>query len=93
MRLHAAMRYCALEGGKRVRPCLVYTTGRALGVPLEQLDGPACAVELIHVYSLIPDDLPAMDNDDLRRGKLTCHKAFDDATAVLAGDALQSLAF
>ena len=93
MRLHAAMRYCALEGGKRVRPCLVYTTGQALGVPLEQLDGPACAVELIHVYSLIHDDLPAMDDDDLRRGKLTCHKAFDDATAILAGDALQALAF
>ena len=93
MRLHTAMRYCALEGGKRVRPCLVYTTGHALGVPLEQLDGPACAVELIHVYSLIHDDLPAMDNDDLRRGKLTCHKEFDEATAVLAGDALQSLAF
>lgn len=92
-RLHAAMRYSVLEGGKRVRPCLVYTTGRALGVPLEQLDGPACAVELIHVYSLIHDDLPAMDDDDLRRGKLTCHKAFDDATAVLAGDALQALAF
>jgi farnesyl diphosphate synthase len=87
------MRYSTLEGGKRIRPCLVYTTGRALGVPLEQLDGPACAVELIHVYSLIHDDLPAMDDDDLRRGKLTCHKAFDDATAVLAGDALQSLAF
>lgn len=92
-RLHAAMRYCALEGGKRVRPCLVYTTGRALDIPLEQLDGPACAVELIHVYSLIHDDLPAMDDDDLRRGKLTCHKAFDEATAILAGDALQSLAF
>ncbi len=92
-RLHTAMRYSVLEGGKRVRPCLVYTTGRALGVPLEQLDGPACAVELIHVYSLIHDDLPAMDDDDLRRGKLTCHKAFDDATAVLAGDALQALAF
>ena len=93
MRLHAAMRYSALEGGKRIRPCLVYTTGRALGVPLDQLDGPACAVELIHVYTLIHDDLPAMDDDDLRRGKLTCHKAFDEATAVLAGDALQSLAF
>ena len=92
-RLHAAMRYAALDGGKRIRPCLVYTTGRALGVPLEQLDGPACAIELIHVYSLIHDDLPAMDDDDLRRGKLTCHKAFDEATAVLAGDALQSLAF
>jgi len=92
-RLHSAMRYSALDGGKRIRPCLVYTTGRALGVPLEQLDGPACAVELIHAYSLIHDDLPAMDDDDLRRGKLTCHKEFDEATAVLAGDALQSLAF
>ncbi len=92
-RLHEAMRYSVLEGGKRIRPCLVYTTGHALGVPLVQLDGPACAVELIHVYSLIHDDLPAMDDDDLRRGKLTCHKEFDEATAVLAGDALQSLAF
>ncbi len=93
LRLHAAMRYCALAGGKRFRPCLVYATGHALGVPLAQLDGPACAVELIHAYSLIHDDLPAMDDDDLRRGKLTCHKEFDEATAVLAGDALQALAF
>ncbi|GAB4288068.1 MAG: (2E,6E)-farnesyl diphosphate synthase [Thiohalomonadaceae bacterium] len=92
-RLHAAMRYAALDGGKRVRPVLVYTTGEVLGVPLEQLDGPACAVELIHAYSLVHDDLPAMDNDDLRRGKPTCHKAFDEASAILAGDALQTLAF
>ena len=92
-RLHAAMRYSALDGGKRVRPMLVYTTGEVLGVPLAQLDGPACAVELIHAYSLIHDDLPAMDDDDLRRGKPTCHKAFDEATAILAGDALQTLAF
>jgi len=92
-RLHAAMRYAALDGGKRVRPVLVYTTGAVLDVPLEQLDGPACAVELLHAYSLVHDDLPAMDDDDLRRGKPTCHKAFDEATAILAGDALQTLAF
>ncbi len=91
--LHAAMRYAALDGGKRIRPVLVYTTGEVLGVPLEQLDGPACAVELIHAYSLVHDDLPAMDDDDLRRGKPTCHRAFDEATAILAGDALQTLAF
>lgn len=91
--LHAAMRYASLDGGKRVRPVLVYATGSALGVPPEQLDGPACAVEFIHAYSLVHDDLPAMDNDDLRRGKPTCHKAFDEATAILVGDALQSLAF
>lgn len=91
--LHAAMRYASLDGGKRVRPVLVYATGTALGVPLEQLDGPACAVEFIHAYSLVHDDLPAMDNDDLRRGKPTCHKAYDEATAILVGDALQSLAF
>ncbi len=92
-RLHAAMRYSTLGGGKRVRPVLVYAAGKALGVPPEQLDGPACAVELIHAYSLIHDDLPAMDDDDLRRGNPTCHKAFDEATAILAGDALQTLAF
>ncbi len=91
--LHQAMRHSALGGGKRVRPFLVYSTGSALGVSQEQLDGPAAAVELIHVYSLIHDDLPAMDDDDLRRGKATCHKAFDEATAILAGDAIQSLAF
>ncbi len=91
--LHKAMRYSALNGGKRIRPILVYLTGEALGLKPETLDGPACAVELIHAYSLIHDDLPAMDDDDLRRGQATCHKAFDEATAILAGDALQSLAF
>lgn len=91
--LHHAMRYSVLEGGKRVRAVLAYATGQALGVADRQLDGPACAVELIHAYSLIHDDLPAMDDDDLRRGKPTCHKAFDEATAILAGDALQALAF
>jgi farnesyl diphosphate synthase len=91
--LHSAMRYAALSSGKRVRPILVYAAGRALGVESEQLDGPACAVELIHAYSLVHDDLPAMDDDDLRRGKPTCHIAFNEATAILAGDALQTLAF
>ena len=92
-KLHQAMRYTVLDGGKRTRPLLTYATGRALGLSEDVLDGPACAVEFIHVYSLIHDDLPAMDNDDLRRGKPTCHKAFDEATAILAGDALQALAF
>jgi len=92
-RLHEAMRYAVLGGGKRIRPVLVYLTGEALGVPNDRLDGPAAAVELIHAYSLVHDDLPAMDDDDLRRGRPTCHKAFDEATAVLAGDALQVLAF
>ena len=92
-KLHRAMRYCVLGGGKRMRPALTYCTGHTLGIPLETLDGIACAVEFIHVYSLIHDDLPAMDDDDLRRGKPTCHVAFDEATAILAGDALQTLAF
>ncbi len=91
--LHQAMRYSTMNGGKRMRPMLTYATGRALGLSEDALDGPACAVECIHVYSLIHDDLPAMDNDDLRRGKPTCHKAYDEATAILAGDALQALAF
>jgi farnesyl diphosphate synthase len=91
--LHQAMRYSVLDGGKRTRPLLTYATGQALGLSEDVLDGPACAVEFIHVYSLIHDDLPAMDDDDLRRGKPTCHKAYDDATAILAGDALQALAF
>ena len=91
--LHEAMRYASLAGGKYVRPLLVYATGRALGVPAETLDGPACAVELIHAYSLVHDDLPAMDDDDLRRGKPTCHKVYGDAMAILTGDALQALAF
>ncbi|MFC1748757.1 (2E,6E)-farnesyl diphosphate synthase [Pseudomonadota bacterium] len=91
--LHEAMRYSVLDGGKRVRPFLVYAGGRALGVELDSLDGPASAVELIHTYSLIHDDLPAMDDDDLRRGKPTCHKAYGEAMAILAGDAIQTLAF
>ena len=92
-KLHQAMRYSVLNGGKRMRPMLTYCTGKTLGIAPEALDGPACAVEFIHVYSLIHDDLPAMDDDDLRRGKATCHVAFDEATAILAGDALQALAF
>lgn len=92
-RLHAALRYSVLGGGKRVRPVLVYATGQALGLPPDRLDAAACAIELIHAYSLVHDDLPAMDDDDLRRGRPTCHKAFDEATAVLVGDALQVLAF
>ena len=92
-RLHAAMRYAALGPGKRIRPVLVYATGRAVGLPPAALDGPAAAVELIHAYSLVHDDLPAMDDDDLRRGRPTTHRAFDEATAILAGDALQVLAF
>ena len=91
--LHHAMRYSVLDGGKRTRPLLTYATGQALGLSEDVLDAQACAVEFIHVYSLIHDDLPAMDNDDLRRGKPTCHKAYDEATAILAGDALQALAF
>ncbi len=92
-RLHEAMRYAVLGGGKRVRACLVYAAGAALGARAEALDAPACAVELIHAYSLVHDDLPCMDDDDLRRGKPTCHKAYDEATALLVGDSLQSLAF
>lgn len=91
--LHEAMRYSTFNGGKRVRPLLVYLTGEAINVPVEQLDGAACAIELIHSYSLVHDDLPAMDDDDLRRGKPTCHKAYDEATAILVGDGLQALAF
>ncbi|HVO45991.1 MAG TPA: farnesyl diphosphate synthase [Steroidobacteraceae bacterium] len=92
-RLREAMRYSTLGGGKRLRPALVYLTGESLGAPLTHLDAPAAAVELIHVYSLVHDDLPAMDDDDLRRGRPTCHRAFDEATAILVGDALQALAF
>lgn len=91
--LHQAMHYSIFNGGKRVRPLLVYLTGEALNTPAERLDSPACAVELIHCYSLVHDDMPAMDDDDLRRGKATCHKQFSEATALLAGDALQTLAF
>jgi len=89
----AAMRHGALLGGKRLRPFLVYTTGQMFGVSLNNLDVPAAAVECIHAYSLIHDDLPAMDDDDLRRGQPTCHIKFGEASAILAGDALQSLAF
>ena len=92
-RLYAAMRYSVINGGKRVRPLLVYAACESLGGDLAQADGAACAVELIHAYSLVHDDLPAMDDDDLRRGQPTTHIAFDEACAILAGDALQSLAF
>ncbi len=93
VRLHQAMRYAVLNGGKRIRAVLVYATGKALNAELDHLDAPACAMELIHAYSLVHDDLPAMDDDDLRRGQPTCHKAFDEATAILSGDALQTQAF
>ena len=92
-RLHAAMRHGVLNGGKRMRPLLVYATGTALGADEAALDDAAVAVELIHCYSLVHDDLPAMDDDALRRGQPTVHVAFDEATAILAGDALQTLAF
>lgn len=91
--LHQAMSYALLNGGKRIRPLLVYLTGNMLGAEQKQLDYPACAIEMIHTYSLVHDDLPAMDDDDLRRNKPTVHKAFDEATAILVGDALQTLAF
>ncbi|MCP5159350.1 MAG: (2E,6E)-farnesyl diphosphate synthase [Gammaproteobacteria bacterium] len=91
--LHQAMRYAVLGGGKRIRPVLVYLAGHVIGAHPEMLDGPACAVEFIHAYSLIHDDLPAMDNDDFRHSQPTCHKAFGEALAILAGDALQALAF
>jgi farnesyl diphosphate synthase len=92
-RLHEAMRYAVLGAGKRIRPILAYAAADAVGIPWERVDAAAAAVELIHAYSLVHDDLPAMDDDDLRRGRPTCHKAFDEATAILAGDALQTLAF
>lgn len=91
--LHKAMRYAVLNGGKRLRSAFVYALGESLAVEKNVLDDIAMAVELIHAFSLIHDDLPALDNDDLRRGKPTCHKVFGEATAILAGDALQSLAF
>jgi len=91
--LHDAMRYSVLGGGKRIRPLLVYATGESLGTPAEQLDAPAAAIELMHAFSLVHDDLPSMDDDDLRRGQPTTHIAFDEATAILAADALQPLAF
>ena len=92
-RLHEAMRYATLEGGKRVRPLLVFAAGEAAGAPAERLEVAAAVVELVHAYSLVHDDLPCMDDDVLRRGKPTVHVEFDEATALLAGDALQSLAF
>lgn len=92
-RLYEAMRYSVMNGGKRVRPLLAYAACEALGAPAAEANGAACAVELIHAYSLVHDDLPAMDDDDLRRGQPTTHKAFDEAYAILAGDGLQSLAF
>lgn len=92
-RLHAAMRHATLGGGKRMRPLLVYAAGTMTGADEGVLDAPATAVELIHAYSLVHDDLPAMDDDALRRGQPTVHIAFDEATAILAGDALQTLAF
>ncbi|HEX5538276.1 MAG TPA: farnesyl diphosphate synthase [Methylophilaceae bacterium] len=92
-RLHEAMRYAVLGGGKRVRALLAHAAGELCGAEAAIVDMAAAAVELIHAYSLVHDDLPCMDDDDLRRGKPSCHKQFDDATALLVGDALQSLAF
>ena len=92
-RLHQAMRHSVLGGGKRLRPLLVYAAGRCTGADIARLDAPAAAVELVHAYSLVHDDLPAMDDDALRRGQPTTHIAFDEASAILAGDALQALAF
>lgn len=92
-RLYEAMRYSVMNGGKRVRPLLAYAACEALGGAPQRADAAACAVELIHAYSLVHDDLPAMDDDDLRRGQPTTHRAFDEATAILAADGLQALAF
>lgn len=90
--LHDAMHYAVLGGGKRIRPVLAYATAECLGANLDDVDAAACALELIHCYSLVHDDLPSMDNDDLRRGRPTCHKVYGDAMALLAGDALQCFA-
>ena len=92
-RLHEAMRYAVFAGGKRIRPLLVYAAGEVLSVDEALLDAPAVSIELIHTFSLVHDDLPAMDDDDLRRGKPTVHRRYDEATAILAADALQPLAF
>lgn len=92
-RLHAAIRWSLFAGGKRFRPALVFAVGKVFDAPVRKLLGTAAAVEMIHTYSLIHDDLPSMDNDDLRRGRLTCHRKFDEATAILAGDVLETLAF
>jgi farnesyl diphosphate synthase len=91
-KIKEAMIYSLFPGGKRLRPLLVYLSGEALGIALEKLDALAAAIELIHCYSLVHDDLPAMDNDDYRRGKASCHRAYDEATAILVGDSLQALA-
>ena len=91
--LHRALRYAVFNGGKRIRPLLTFATAEAIDMAAEDVDPMAAAVELIHCYSLVHDDLPAMDDDDLRRGKPTLHRAFDEATAILAGDALLTLAF
>lgn len=91
--LDSAIRYSALNQGKRIRPAIVLAIGEALDIPEKQLKAPVCALELVHCYSLVHDDLPAMDDDDLRRGKPTCHIAFNEATAILVGDAQQTLAF
>jgi farnesyl diphosphate synthase len=93
IKLHQAMRYSVLDGGKRVRPLLAFAAGELAGADIERVNLAAAAVELIHAYSLVHDDMPCMDDDVLRRGKPTCHVAFDQATALLVGDALQSLAF
>ena len=92
-KFNEAIKYGVLNGGKRLRPILIYAVGDAFGANLKDLDAPAIAIEMIHSFSLIHDDLPAMDDDDLRRGRPTCHIAFDEATAILAGDALSILAF
>jgi hypothetical protein len=92
-RLHAAMRYSVLDGGERVRPLLLFGTARALGLSEAEVEAAACAIELVHAYSLVHDDLPALEDDAVRCGRPACHKAYDEGTAVLVGDALQSLAF
>src|SRR5437588_836605 len=92
-RVHAAIRWSVFAGGKRFRPALLLATGQTFGASVDDLLRTACALEMIHTYSLIHDDLPSMDDDDLRRGRATCHVKFDEATAILAGDALQALAF
>ncbi|HKZ01800.1 MAG TPA: polyprenyl synthetase family protein, partial [Pyrinomonadaceae bacterium] len=93
VRVHQAIRWSVFAGGKRFRPSLLLAAGEAFAAPVSHLLPTACALEMVHTYSLIHDDLPSMDNDDLRRGLPTCHKRFDEATAILAGDALQTLAF
>ena len=92
-RLHAAMRYCVLNGGQRVRPLLLFGTARAVGLSETDVEAAACAIEFAHAYSSVHDDLPALEDDDVRRDRPTCHEAYDEGTAVLVGDALQSLAF